>query len=377
MLAGYLLALFRGMIALLTLPALENTPPELPSWPKLSLVVAACNEESTIEEALKSLLTVDYPDLELIVVNDRSADKTGEIIDRVAKEKPEIRVVHIQELPDGWLGKLNALEQGTRISSGKYVIYTDADVHYTRDVLRRAVALCEKENLGHLALLPKIYGQTVGLMASLPLFFLGYVNALDLPSLGKPGSKAFAGAGAFNMVRREEYEKTEGFSWLKMEIGDDVGLGMMMVEQAGVKSRLATAIHSLEVQWYRNVPELVRGLEKNSFSCMARFEIKRAVGASLIFLGTLTALIGTFFFPFLWTRIAGGIVLAALLLMAGVAFRKVDSPIWSTLLSPLTFPLFSWILMRSTWKTLRSGGITWRGTFYPMDQLKEGQRVKI
>ena len=91
----------------------------------------------------------------------------------------------------------------------------------------------------------------------------------------------------------------------------------------------------------------------------------------------VASLVGAFFLPFLWARIAGGMVLGSLVVLAGIVSRRVHHPVWATLLSPLTLPLFSWIILRSTWKTLRSGGITWRGTFYPLDRLIAEHRVKL
>ncbi len=376
-LAFYLVANIRAGYTVLRLPKLENTPPKSPSWPRVTLVMTACNEEKTIESALKSLLRVDYPDLEIVAVDDRSEDGTGEIIDRLSREDKRVRVLHVRELPEGWLGKLNALEQGTRLATGKYIIYTDADVHYSPTVIQRAVAFCEREKLGHLALLPRIYGRSAGMMMALPLFFTGYLNMLNIHTLGRPGSKSFGGAGAFNMVLREALDRTEGFSWLRMEVADDVGLGMMLVQQAGARSLIATAVEELEVLWYPDLPGLIRGLEKNGYAAMAGFRPGRAAVMILGLSAALLSLFSSFFLPFPWVQIAGGTLLLSLVLLAWITSLRIRHPVWATLLSPLTLPVFSWIILRSMWKTLRSGGITWRGTFYPLDLLKAGQRVKL
>ncbi len=377
LLSLYLAEILRAACTVLRLPRLEDTLPDLPSWPRVTVVVAACDEEKTIESALKSLLKTDYPDLELVVVDDRSKDGTGGIVDRLSEKEERVRVRHIKDLPEGWLGKVNALEQGTRLATGKYIIYTDADVHYMPDAIRRAVALCERENLGHLALLPRIFGESAGMMTAIPVFLTGYLNQLRVHAVGRPGSDAFAGAGAFNMVRREDLERTEGFSWLRMEVADDVALGMMMVRQAGVRSMLATAVESLSVLWYSDVPGLIRGLEKSGYTAIAGFRMERAIGMILVMIATPLSLAGAFFLPFFWTRLAGTLVLLSLVILAWSALKRARHPPWATLLSPITLPLFSWIVLRSTWKTLRSGGITWRGTFYPLDKLKAGHRVKL
>ena len=105
----WLLAAIVGVYGLESSQNLSDTKgPDPERWPKLSVVVAALNEEATIEPALRSLAACSYPNLEIIVVNDRSTDRTGAIIDAVAREHPAVRPLHIQELPAGWLGKVHA-----------------------------------------------------------------------------------------------------------------------------------------------------------------------------------------------------------------------------------------------------------------------------
>src|SRR5512133_478831 len=111
-------------------------PPGSPQ-PRVSLIVSALNEAATIEPALRSLLAIDYPDLELIVINDRSTDATPAIIERVAADAPRMRVVHLRELPSGWLGKNHALHQGAAIATGDYLLFTDADAVFAPSAVAR------------------------------------------------------------------------------------------------------------------------------------------------------------------------------------------------------------------------------------------------
>ncbi len=113
---------------LASLSALQlDTPAQ---WPTVSVLVPAKNEEDTLFAAMQSLLQVDYPALEIILINDRSTDRTGEIIERLALLDSRVRQIHIDHLPDGWLGKVHALHQGIDVSSGEWLLFTDADIHF-------------------------------------------------------------------------------------------------------------------------------------------------------------------------------------------------------------------------------------------------------
>src|ERR1700692_565900 len=94
-------------------------------WPRVSIVIPACNEALTIEAAAESLLNVQYPNLEIILVNDRSIDNTGQIMDRLALTDARLKVVHIHDLPEGWLGKVHALSRGLEKTSGEWILLTD------------------------------------------------------------------------------------------------------------------------------------------------------------------------------------------------------------------------------------------------------------
>ena len=146
------------MFDLLKITLFEKQNPPLPQvWPCLSVVIAACNEADTIEKALATLLNQDYPSLEIIVVNDRSTDKTGELIETISHGDDRVKAVHITDLPSGWLGKVHALNVGTRESSGEWILYTDADVYFKQGTLRKAIAFALSAKIDHLTLVPNLH----------------------------------------------------------------------------------------------------------------------------------------------------------------------------------------------------------------------------
>ena len=142
---------------------LRNVPQiTLPQWDqgpegklRVSVIVAARNEEEHVEAAVGSLLALEYPDYEVIAVNDRSTDRTGEILDRLAGRDPSrLRVLHVSELPPGWLGKPHAMGLAAQQATGDWLLFTDADVSFRPDALRRAVVCAEANRADHLVLFP-------------------------------------------------------------------------------------------------------------------------------------------------------------------------------------------------------------------------------
>jgi len=133
--------------------------------PRVSIVVPARNEEENIEPTLAQLLALDYDNFEVIAVNDRSTDRTGEIMDKIAASPAahgRLKIIHVGELPPGWLGKTHAMWSASRESNGDWLLFTDADVLFKPDAIRRALAYAESAAADHLVLFPRIVMRTVG-----------------------------------------------------------------------------------------------------------------------------------------------------------------------------------------------------------------------
>ncbi|MEA1951541.1 MAG: glycosyltransferase family 2 protein, partial [Planctomycetota bacterium] len=246
------------------------------SWPRLSVVIPACDEGHTLEAAIQTVLDQDYPHIEIVLIDDRSTDNTGRIVDAAAEADERVRPLHISELPDGWLGKVNALRHGFERTSGRWVLFTDADVHLAPGTLRRAVAYGENRGLDHLALIPDVWPATLLTDVAISAFFRIFMVGMRAWAVENPESSAFVGVGAFNMVRRDAFNKTDGFEWLRLEVADDVGLGMMM-KRSGARSAVAHGRGLVGLHWYRSVAEMARGAEKG-YSSLGRCNPLRLVG---------------------------------------------------------------------------------------------------
>ena len=337
--------------------------------PLLSVVVPACNEEATLEAAVKTLLGSRYPALEVVLVDDRSTDQTGALVDAIAAADPRVRAVHIQELPAGWLGKNHAMHVASQQVSGEYVLYADADVHYGPDCLRRAVCWAERAQLDHMTLLPRGMGGSILVESMMCLFCTLYLTVFRPDRVNRGVAGAYAGVGAFNLVRRSAFEATEGWPWLRLEVADDTGLGLMM-SRHGARAGFGMATDDLSIEWYESAAQMVRGLEKNMFIAGLQGSVFVAVlvVTMLTFpIVVLLALLGTSWW---WLVLLPG-------LLCGIGAWALGSRVLAGLIAPYAMPILSWTLIRSTWACLRRGDVAWRGTHYSLDALAEGRRVTI
>ncbi len=360
---------------------LQKTSSDLSGiFPKLSVIITARNEEWMMEKDLESLLCVDYPEIEFIVINDRSIDRTGKIIDSFAAKDLRIKAIHIETLPQGWLGKVNALHIGVSHANGSWLLFSDADIRFEKDILKQAVGFAERNGCDHLSLLPD--DRSLSQKFFVPLFILAFgmmfVTRTKARSIGKQGSDSFVGVGAFNLVRRSAFERTPGFEWLKMEVIDDVGLGLML-SRSGARSAVLSGTGLLSFEWYRTLQEAIVGLKKNAFAGFAGYDYFRGIllvlGMWAITILPIIIAVGLQSWLFLFILIFLYFILPGIY---GKAMQRVTNirPILVSFL-PLGYVFVSVALLNSMISVWREKGISWRDTFYPLDELRKGGRVKL
>jgi glycosyltransferase involved in cell wall biosynthesis len=338
--------------------------------PRISLLFAARDEEVKLPGALATLVAVDYPNLEIVAVDDRSSDATGRILDEFTANHPQLRVVHVRELPSGWLGKPHALQKAFEASSGEWLVFTDADVKFRSDALRRVMALAHSRGLDHLALLGDVERSGFWDTVLITFFGMGFQLAADLHAVSNPNSRAYVGVGAFQMLKRSAYEACGTHRRLAMEVIDDMKLGKL-VKQAGFRSGVAIAQDAVSVEWHLGLENLVRGLEKNFFAAAGFSVAMAALQIASMLLFNVAPFFGLVFGDG-WVRVLAGVsVLIGMCFHLGGDVVMRVPPLYCLTL-PLGATLFSYILMRSTVITLRQGGIYWRETFYKLDELRRG-----
>lgn len=353
------------------IPRLADAPP-LPdeNCPRISVLFAARDEARKLPGALQTLLALDYPDYEVIAVDDRSEDRTREILAEAAARNAHLKAVHVDKLPAGWLGKPHALQKAYEQASGEWIVFTDADVHFAPDVLRRAMSLAAMKRWEHFSLLAKIHMTTVGEKIALTFFGFAFALAIRPWRVSVPDSGSYIGIGAFQMLSRAAYEKTGTHRRLAMEVVDDVKLGKL-AKLAGVRSGAASAGDLVSVEWHAGFWNIVRGTTKNFFAA-AGYQLWRAcaqvIGLMLLCVVPFAALA----FAHGWTLLFAAIaVVLAVGTQAGVSM-KFEVPAVYALAHPVGALMMAWMVIRSTFVTLQQGGIRWRGTFYPLEELRRG-----
>jgi glycosyltransferase involved in cell wall biosynthesis len=348
-------------------PQWDREPPA--PHPSVAIVVPARNEEESIEQALLRLEALDYDNYQIIAIDDRSTDKTGEIMDRVAgASSGKLKIVHVRELPSGWMGKVHAMWSAARETSADWLLFTDADVMFRPDTLRRAIAYAEIEHADHLVVLPQVIMQKFTEKMMIAFFQLLFVFGHRPWKVSDPKTKDHMGVGAFNMVRRSAYEAVGTFERLRMEVVDDMKLGKV-IKEGGFSQRVAFGDDMVRVRWAHGARGVINNLTKNFFAVMS-FQTWRAllscVGMAILnylpFIGVLIA--------HGWARVPYAVALASMLFLYSGIWKQAEIHPWYFFLHPVSTTLFIYTMLRSTFVTLHNDGVNWRGTHYALEELR-------
>ena len=345
------------------------------SNPRVSIIVPARNEEQDIEQSLTLLLELDYHDYEVIAVNDRSTDRTGEIMERVGQTlhagiKPRLHVIHHRELPEGWLGKTHAMWTATNEAKGDWLLFTDADVLFKPDSLRRVLVYAEAEHADHVVLFPQMIMKRPGEFMMIAFFQTMFVFGHRPWKVADPKSRDHMGVGAFNLIRRSAYDAVGTYEALRMEVLDDMKLGKV-VKNAGFAQRNVFGGDLISIRWARGARGVVSNLTKNFFAVLSFQWWRTLISAfGLAFLNLM---------PFLglllahgWERAPYAIALFSMFLIyLGMSWRS-GVPAYYFLLHPVSTFLFVYTLLLSMFHALWNDGIIWRGTRYPLKELRKG-----
>jgi glycosyltransferase involved in cell wall biosynthesis len=363
----------RGMprVADITRPEWDR---RLEPIPRVSIIVPARDEQEHVEAALASFAAQDHENLEIIAVDDRSHDATGEVMERAAQQaiaaRPGLRfeVMHIRELPTGWLGKTHAMWLAAQRATGDWILFTDADVKLRSDALRRAIAYAEEVRADHLVLFPTHALETVGESMVIAGFQMLFVFGHRPWKVSDPKTKDSMGMGSFNLVRKSVYEGVGTFRALRLEVVDDIKLGEL-VKTRGFVQHTVLGPGLLDLHWGHGGLGIVHNLTKNLFAVL-NYRWPRALGACLM-------LVALNVLPFLglglapgWSKVGFALAIGAIAaLYAGMYRISSISPAYA-LLHPVNSMIIAYALLRSMATTLWHNGVVWRGTKYELEELR-------
>jgi GT2 family glycosyltransferase len=341
--------------------------------PTVTVIVPARNEAADITATLQSLLNQDYPNLQILAVNDRSTDTTGDIMDTLAAQHPQkLRILHITELPPGWLGKTHAMALAARhaiaIRHPDYLLFTDGDIVFHYEVIRRSLAQAVATQADHFVTLPTPLIKTPG-----EGMLLGYLQVMGLWAT-RPWRAADPKSirdsvciGAFNLLRTPAYQQLGGFDALRMEILEDLTLARR-VKQVGLRQRVAIAPGMVTLHWAAGAMGVVNVMTKNLFAIFrfrAPLVLLTCIWLILVCLGPVV------FLALPEARIPAILTIAAIAILYALSSRHSRISPWYSTLFPAGATLFLYSLLRSVATTLKAGGVTWRGTFYPLAELRK------
>jgi len=344
------------------------TPLQNDNAPAVAIIIAVKDEEAEVEEALRSVCALDYPNFKVIVINDRSTDNTASILQQMAQNDPHLLLITVNELQQGWLGKNHALYRGYEASSEEWLLFTDADVKFEKDSLRKAMQYVVQNSLDHLTALPQITSRSSLFKSVMNTFALMLDVKLRPWEVSDPSSKTSMGVGAFNLVRRAAYEQAGTHRSISLRPDDDLKLGER-VKHSGFRQAVVYAEGELSLEWYTSLGQFINGLMKNMYS-VSNYNFGLAMSTALstflilVLPVPLLLLSGS---PFVWMGI--GIIVSQIAIMV---FKKgMIANWWDALLTPFAGAVMVYIIIKSTILTIKQGGIYWRDSFYPLSELRK------
>jgi len=334
---------------------------------RCSVVIAARDEETRIEGTVRRLMAQRGVEAEFFIVDDRSTDRTGEILRQLAKEDARVKLKRVEALPDGWLGKCHACHVGASAATGDWILFTDADCWLKPDVIARAVQLAERDGADHVVISPGMDLKSTATRAWHLLFLTSISHWFSGVNRDRP--KSHIGSGAFNMVRATAYRQCGGYEALRLTVLDDVKLGQLLV-RAGKRTRAFLGADDVACHWGTTVWSMVKLLEKNNFAALdfrPELALAGSVAGILIFAVIVLGLMaGTV------AGLTAALSPLTLILPTSILARRVGWPWPGAVFVPFMVPVFLYAMVNSTWVTLRQGGIRWRDTFYSLESLRTG-----
>ncbi len=346
--------------------------------PLISVLIAAKDEEEAIEECVRTILDQDYPNYEVIVCNDRSDDRTGEIVQAIADTDDRLTLVNITDLPEGWFGKNNAMQTGIKQAKGEYIVMIDADCRQlSRRTLSTAVQYALDNEADMLSVFPELEMKGFWENVLQPVASAIMVIWFQPDRINNPKRSAAYANGAFMMIKREVYDAIGTHEVVKTELNEDMRMAWL-VKQAGYKLRVVRSEDLYVVRMYTSFKQMIRGWSRIFFGTF---------GTPRRLFTTLVAVILTSLMPWIITAISWPLALVGgapgwrlvacfatgvSMLQLSVIFRYFDlirAKKWLCWAYPIASLIMTWCLLISISKLRPGATVVWKSTPY----LKDGE----
>ena len=358
----------------------KNNRLEPHEMPRVTICVPARNEEDNIAECLRSVLAIDYPRFDVIVVDDRSTDRTPMILDELAASDPRLTVIHNTETPDGWTGKCYALYVAAARTEAPWLLFLDADTRHHPQCLR--VCLREIHDY-HVDVLTPVCGfdaPTFWEKILMPPCSMSLMNCVQGRHTNRPESPAGFLNGQFFLISREAYDAVGGHEAVRAHLLEDVAFARA-IKKAGIPIRLAWGREILRVRMFTSLRKMLIGWSRIFFGVVGRKPARYAtmcIGAivrtllpSFLLLLTPLLLLADRVHPLTWLDLSlaliavffSGLTMRTAAILSGVPGRFA-------VFRPLSSVLMLIILCRSLTMALGHTPVSWRGTRYPVREVR-------
>lgn len=352
-----------------TTPLPVGPPPE-PS-PLVYALVPARNEESNIGDCVRGLLSQDYPNLRVRVIDDHSTDRTAAIVRELSEKDPRLELMSAPELPPGWRGKPHALHAGTRGVVADFLCFVDADVRLRPQAIRAAVNAAEESKAGLVTLVPQLVTASFWERAVQPIIAQVIFALLDPVRVRSPKSEVAVGYGPFMFFRRTTYAAIGGHAAVASEIVEDLRLAQL-IKAGGFGLAYVQGVDAVELRMYDSLQGLISGWKKNFHVSLGSAQWLAPLGALLlllVFAGPTLALAGSLLFWLIAGSAAAAKLLGASLLcyaadwLGRLSLWHCYGISWRGMRS-LGSLIVAYILCASSYQAVMGRPVVWRGRAY-------------
>ena len=363
------------------LPAIKKVK-KIKNPPLVSVIIPTRNESKRITPCITSLTNQNYSNMEVIVVDD-STDNTKEIITQLTKNDPRFRIINEKKIKGGWVGKPHALQQGSKIAKGKWILFIDADTSFDPDIITSTINHAKKKKLDMLSILSHLVCKTFWekIIQPIPTGLLIFITPLG--KVNDPNSKQSFALGPFILIKHSIFDKIGGYESIKKRIADDVELAKLL-KKSGFHIGLARAYHMMNLRMYESFKDIWQGWSKNIFmGLVQKREIQKKASQLLVLLVGLFVVFIMIVFPFLSffisilittimsTSPVSTIVLFSLFIWIFSLIIQISVHRKYSIGNPWYSPLFfiggivtMLIFMNSAIKTFSGSGVKWKDRTY-------------